>query len=921
MARKRLIGNLAALKQKDDNFFSLPEKYELNHVPGGLTKIKAAGLKPNTRYKVMLDNKPGQQFEDVTDFSLPIGESIKNNLHRAGNRGILTYLKTDDAGKLDLTVMNFGGDAISTVGTPTAGQRSAVELWKQYRQRSKSHDKGREKIKLIEYSQVNNPDSDSRIKTVKFQYNSSTIDDEANIGDDALPPGIIADATLPKTGKHRPRRQTETTGAFYQTFFINSRLVGGSKTVDITDVVLYLRRKPGQTGNRSGRKNPGINVILLECNADGSPNISARFEDGVARAEWHETKASPLAASGTRFEFDSPVTVDTNKSYALCIQPEDEEYIFWYSQKGDLLLVNGNRSEQRSGGSSKEHQGDYYPARTSASRGAVLSAKRERPWQPDTNLDLKFDVNIAEYNIGDVSVNFIHKDYEFIQLVYGTDDNWMPGEWVYKDKTADSTGISITAGQKVITGTGMASVNDGDKLVVIDGTDSTIVQIFTVDTSIAAPSSTKIYVEEYCERTITNGSFKNTVIGRIEVYDFDFKFMRLNDSSVNVTQYDVDNTKRFWAADTIIGHQSGSTGTIDYMDTLDVSIFRTAWNGDLPTEFDATSYYKFAESVGGGVYELDDTTPNMYLNAVNNVDYTAEILSKSIEVDQSTNMHNASSDSKSSILNLSFVYNGQKTKVYNVPAFEIDELQVVAHRFAINNDSTNEHTNDGNAITKHISKKLEFDGQRAEDIRVIINAYRPRQTEIEIYAKILNSDDPASFDDKYWTKLTNLSSIDDYSSSLNRTDYREYEYGFPFYPPSATTLSGEYTATLDSAVLTTTSGTGTDVSAGDVIKIYSPIFSDNYGVFSVETSDAGSITLNEPVSNTSIAQDGLKIDTLTTPYTAFKNIENDDIVRYFGVSGESYDNYDTVAIKIVLLAEDRKLTPKVDDYRVIGVSA
>ena len=116
-------------------------------------------------------------------------------------------------------------------------------------------------------------------------------------------------------------------------------------------------------------------------------------------------------------------------------QPEDEQYIFWFSQKGDLLLVDGDKTERRSGGSSKEHQGDYYPDRTPSSP-ARRATKRDRPWRPDKDLDLKFDVNIAEYKVDDVSVNFVHRNLEFLQLTSSAGKTWYPSEEVYKDKTA-----------------------------------------------------------------------------------------------------------------------------------------------------------------------------------------------------------------------------------------------------------------------------------------------------------------------------------------------------------------------------------------------------------------------------------------------------------------------------------------------------
>ena len=112
---------------------------------------------------------------------------------------------------------------------------------------------------------------------------------------------------------------------------------------------------------------------------------------------------------------------------------------------------------------------------------------------------------------------------------------------------------------------------------------------------------------------------------------------------------------------------------------------------------------------------------------------------------------------------------------------------------------------------------------------------------------------------------------------------------------------------------------------GDVIRIYSPLFpTENYGIFSVKARTSGADTevqLSSNVANNNIVGAGLKIDKLTTPRTGFNNKENLNIVRYFGSSGEIYDTYSGVAIKTVLLSNSDTTVPKVDDYRVIGVSA
>jgi hypothetical protein len=245
----------------------------------------------------------------------------------------------------------------------------------------------------------------------------------------------------------------------------------------------------------------------------------------------------------------------------------------------------------------------------------------------------------------------------------------------------------------------------------------------------------------------------------------------------------------------------------------------------------------------------------------------------------------------------------------------------------ISNDSANEHTNYGASSTKHISKPLSFEsGNSAEDIRVIYNAWRPETTDVLCYAKIINSNDPAEFDSKSWTLLEMKRGTGQFSAKDNPGDYREYEFGFPDYPPSSNTVDGVIDTETNNSTNTIT-GTGTlfdnDITAGEVIKIYDPLFPDtNYGVFSVDSVTGNTeIVLTSQVTNVNITGTGLKMDKLSTPYTAFNNADNLNIVRYFGEDGEIYDTYSTVIIKTVLTSSGYEIVPKVADYRVIGVSS
>ena len=74
-----------------------------------------------------------------------------------------------------------------------------------------------------------------------------------------------------------------------------------------------------------------------------------------------------------------------------------------------------------------------------------------------------------------------------------------------------------------------------------------------------------------------------------------------------------------------------------------------------------------------------------------------------------------------------------------------------------------------------------------------------------------------------------------FSASENRNNIIEYSYGFPLYPASNTTLAGVLTTQLANNIVTG-AGTSFDTTlvAGDVVKIYSPLFNEDYQIQEIE---------------------------------------------------------------------------------------
>jgi len=151
---------------------------------------------------------------------------------------------------------------------------------------------------------------------------------------------------------------------------------------------------------------------------------------------------------------------------------------------------------------------------------------------------------------------------------------------------------------------------------------------------------------------------------------------------------------------------------------------------------------------------------------------------------------------------------------------------VVVHNL-VNNDNTGEIRNNGNAAARYITKKIVLaDGQEAEDIKIILDAYKPSGTEIDVYARIQSAEDTDEFRDKQYTLLTQSTPATARSSPVNQNDFLEFEYGFP--STNATSLSAYNNA-----------------GNGDVVRYYNTggAFFDTFKYFSIK------IVLRANVSN------------------------------------------------------------------------
>lgn len=770
-------------------------------------------------------------------------------------------------------------------------------------------------------------------------------------------------------------------------------MVGGAKQVNISSIDVYFKTKPYKVGNISGVVEPGMNVYIVPTAAGGIPNFKTLDDFVVSRKEYSELVSSIDASQVTKFKFANPITVQTAQEYAIVFKPDNnEQFELWAATQGETNVDTKTISVGIAG----KYVGRYFEL-------SNVSAS----WQPLPYKNLKFTVYSTVYNNGSPNLTLSMNNYEFVTYSdVQSQGTFSGGEYVFQNsETALGTG-SVTKGQNYITTTGGAfssfsATGDPCFIVVKDYSSSNRFKANVRRVVGVSNDGNRITVDTPFSLTNTAASFikspiaKGYVTKKSKLVNDNDNLIILKDSTANSTLYFSNNS-------TLVGEVSGAVISNAMFNDILVHYTEPHVYVHTPsgTSFNATQIFKYTsiDDVNGIVATGGELNYPVSMYSPTNLDVGIPVMLKSRTNEVQLQNLSAKSNNYSSRLQFTLSNNNE----YVSPQIDYNSTDVFFTRYVINNDATNEHTNSGNAYSKHITTKINFgDNRQAEDILIYVDAYKPVGTDIKVYAKLYNSDDSDYFDDKDWTMLQETSGNRN-SSMTNLNDYVEYTYGLYPYPEVYSTVAGlvsisagsttvtgtgtlftnsitvanctlngySSTITTDQSITGVTVGmlvTGTgiasdtyvvsvtagspntlvlsknvvygnlgitltfspvgsnNVMAGDLVKIYQPLFPEDYVIAPVSSvTNNTTLDLSTAITSADIARVGsaaLAIDKLTYAHQAFQNKSNNNTVRYYNSSLAPFDKYNTFALKVVFLSTSQFLIPKVKDIRAIGVSA
>lgn len=579
-----------------------------------------------------------------------------------------------------------------------------------------------------------------------------------------------------------------------QSFFIEKDIIGNDLIAEeISSPGIFLTKVELFFETKSRVHTVDIDIRVMD------PSTNQPTQDVVPHStvtlDPYEINTSSDGSIPTPVFFDTPIFLKTNYSYCLVVNPEPRnlDCKVWTARLGELDI----RSQSR--------------ITTQPHNGILFVSANELTWRQQQEEDLKMNLYAADFGTNQTGTAVLkNKDVEYFKVsnttsrfvnlqdacygetvvTYGTlantkllvdparnffanvevDSNRSIGNWRYNPLTnlADVTdSLTIRETGKV------RSVNTSAKTISI--------QLDTIDVVPPRPPFARMGSGKFL-RFRTGNSLTGTIIGNTST---------VNTSSFTTPIGTVYNLDEFTSANSRILVLNNSTGNfrantffittngaikghIDEIQVVPSDIqFLQSTQMDLPgCSISATGKMGTTETT------LDSTFSDYEVNQLTRLGDRKFVFSRSREV-----------SNLSSQKSVEIRYNMSNSSDKRMsPAIDLQLGNFCAMENIINNDSTGETLiQGGGADARYITKTVELnEGQDAEDIRVIFDAYKPETANINVYYKILHADDEDSLAlDVSYVQMTQNTISTVYSSSENTDDFKEYQY-----TPASSVMTG-----------------------------------------------------------------------------------------------------------------------------------
>jgi len=453
---------------------------------------------------------------------------------------------------------------------------------------------------------------------------------------------------------------------------------------------------------------------------------------------WYKSSDIPLSTNGInnpmRVRFSSPIFLYNKTQYAFIIHPEaaNPNYYLWVSRLGEND-INTNT-----------------PVTGRPMNGTMYTTNNNLNWDIVPDVDLTCVAYRASFSTSVVGQAILgNKPVEKFKLANVSNEMAGYGRYI-------STGDRLTL-------TANGTINTTDKLVgLTSGANSSVLSIngtvYTMSNTTYINGETLQVRRANAYMTTISANVTGVVNGRGQLNEFR--------SSANLISMTLTSSNGLFSTNDSVVSPTGEYATIQSIENFRYSVvdFEPSFLSFNKTSINFEMQTYSNVGVSGSYFNINPNENN-YLtderalySRSNEIAYLSSDRSNKIRVSMSTATN------------------------YLSPVVDLTRTHAVYVDNIINNNATGENGVSGGYLSnRYISKTITLaEGQDAEDMKVVLTAYRPPNTDVRVWVKILNGEDSESLSNKYWIELVKAGNGDaTYSSLSDRDDFKEYEFDFP----------------------------------------------------------------------------------------------------------------------------------------------
>lgn len=679
----------------------------------------------------------------------------------------------------------------------------------------------------------------------------------------------------------------------------------------------------GDTGETVGAYINKVDVYFKTKHASLGVEVQVRYmENGVPTPKIvpfgrkflnsAQVNTSSDSSTATTFTFDSPLFLESGKEYCFVVLPEgsNEGYNIWVGELGGTDLITNT------------------PIYVNNSTGVLFTSSTNTIWTPFQKEDIKFVIHRVDFTSTSGTAIFTNSSTEYLSAnnFLGT---FKASEKVYVSNgtvviSANASGNTTSNAVSVVAnGTSNAQAMFVNNSYIYVSSNTGAVNDIRYITSI--PNSSHIVLNSALSFSDSNASV-GYLTGNGGLYGYASRvaplsgIMYLSESTANST---VGFTNVVSTNTVLIGEESGARANLVSVDSVTYSVVVPQFSYIAPIGTTATIKIKPHDgtSLDGVFTDVTSDIETFF------TDKERKVKSRSQEL--------AAGGDKTLFVSIPLTASDSKVS----PVLDTIKTNIVAIKNVINqnaNTTGESNPNGGAAKAKYVSKKVVLaEGQDAEDALIYLSAYKPANTDIKVYTKILSGYDSEAFENKAWTPLNQNTSSAVISSRVDRNDFKELVYDVPVkysINASSTTAMADYA--IYGTFAGTAVGTNNDISvsnstplnSGELVYFIGSIAATGlangfYNVFfanttKIQLSNTGSTSVHT-ITSTASANTGTLY---YVPLTGFKDRYLSNTISYYTSSGAHFHTYKTFAIKIVMTSDEGShIVPRISDMRAIAL--